>query len=512
MLFPETPAALAAFVNTARRHARALVSLAAVVHAPRRRALALVSLAAFVCAPLAKAAELAWPAGELSAHVQAYFAQLRGNEADARKFFAEHLSPEALVEAPVEERLQRRTAMLQRTQGLTPLEIVTVESALMQVRCRAGNADVVLAVFEAEPASPHRIVGVRLEAGEMGGGGPPRSAGPPLSPAEAASKLRESLHRHAREGRFSGVALLAQGDSTLLFDGWGFADRAKSTQITRATRFNVGSIGKMFTRAAIAQLAEQGKLSLDDKLSKFLPDFPHAGEITLEMLTEHRSGVGDFFNERYDAMDRSKLRHNRDYLTLIRDQPLWFAPGTSQRYSNGGYVLLGEVIAKASGGDYYDYLAKHVFGPAGMKQSSAPIEGDGTPGLARGYTREGAPEGRESDNAHTRPARGSAAGGLYSTATDLLAFDRSLLGGRLCGKPWAEWVTDGLRPGPGTAPAGAPGFGFAGGAPGISAEWMHQGETIIIMLTNRDPEVSQPVMQEVRDVARRIRPAAKRPS
>src|SRR5258706_16300478 len=108
------------------------------------------------------------------------------------------------------------------------------------------------------------------------------------------------------------------------------------------------------------------------------------------MLCQHRSGVGDFFNAAYDAMDRSQLRHNHDYLALIRDQPLWFAPGTSQRYSNGGYALLGEVIEKASGEDYYDYLAAHVFKPAGMEHTGAPIEGDGTPQLAHGYTTEGA--------------------------------------------------------------------------------------------------------------------------
>src|SRR5204863_2271883 len=107
----------------------------------------------------------------------------------------------------------------------------------------------------------------------------------------------------------------------------------------------------------------------------------------------------------------------RGYLALIRDQPLWFAAGTSEGYSNGGYALLGEVIAKASGEDYYDYLAKHVFAPAGMKSTGYPIEGDGTPRVARGYSRRDAGDG-EHDNVDTRPARGSAAGGGYSTAAD----------------------------------------------------------------------------------------------
>src|SRR5262249_49934792 len=160
----------------------------------------------------------------------------------------------------------------------------------------------------------------------------------------------------------------------------------------------------------------------------YLPDFPHADSITIDMLVMHRSGVGDFFNDAYDAMDKSKLRHNHDYLALFRDQPLWFAPGTSERYSNGGYALLGEVIAKARGADYYEYLGRHLFAPAGMKSTLYPIEGDGTPKVARGYTSERA-NGGERDNQFSRPARGSAAGGGYSTAADLLKFDKALLAG-----------------------------------------------------------------------------------
>ncbi len=477
----------------------------------RGRTLALLTIFACVSAVPAPA-EIAWPKSPLSGHVQAYFAQLRGTEADARKFFAEHLAPAALADAPVEERIQRRTMMLERTGGLTPLEVVNDDTAAMDVRCKAGNGDELVALFEAEPVPPHRIIGVRLEVGGPGGDGPPqRPAGPPLDDAEVARQARAHLDARAAAGDFSGVALLVRGDSTLLAKAWGLADRGKNVPVKFDTRFNVGSIGKLFTRAAVAQLAEAGKLSLDDKLSRWLPDFPHADAITLDLLCEHRSGVGDFFNEKYDAMDRSKLRHNRDYLALIREQPLWFPPGTSQRYSNGGYALLGEVIARASGEDYYDYLARHVFGPAGMAVTGAPIEGDGARGLARGYTREGAANGGERDNVVTRPARGSAAGGSYSTAADLLAFDRALLSGKLCGSNWSAWVTGEPRPDRGaTAPGGDAAFGFGGGAPGIATEWLHNGDTVLIVLTNRDPEVTQPVMQPLRDLVRQMKPAPKR--
>jgi CubicO group peptidase (beta-lactamase class C family) len=221
--------------------------------------------------------------------------------------------------------------------------------------------------------------------------------------------------------------------------------------------------------------------------------------------------VGDFFNGAYQDMDRSQLRHNHDYLALLRDQPLWFPPGTHERYSNGGYVLLGEVIAKASGEDYYDYLARHLYAPAGMKATGAPIEGDGTSGLARGYTRQGVGTGDEQDNAVTRPARASAAGGSYSTAADLVAFEKALLAGRLCAKPWADWVTGGPRPDRSRAAPDPPvGYGFAGGAPGIAGEWMHEGDLTLVVLTNRDPETTKQVMAPLRQLFRRMKTAPRR--
>jgi len=471
----------------------------------------LTLLVAVAIAVPARAAEIAWPDNDLGRHVRAWFEMLKADDAGARSFFSEHVAASALAEVSIDERLERRRGTLARTGGLTPLELVEEESASMSVLCRAGNGDEVRAVFEAEPGAPHKLLGVRIEAGPPGDAPPPVS-GPRLTDGQAAETMRATLDAKAAAGQFSGVALLARGDATLLANAWGLADRAKKTPMTTDTRLNLGSIGKLFTRTAVAQLAEAGKLSLDDKLSKYLPDFPHADSITIDMLARHRSGVGDFFNDAYQAMDKSKLRHNRDYLALIRDQPLWFAPGTSERYSNGGYALLGEVIAKASGEDYYDYLMSHIFKPAEMKSTGYPIEGDGSPRVARGYTRREAGDG-EQDNVGTRPARGSAAGGGYSTAADLLRFDHALVGAKLCGPAWSAWVTGGTRPDGSAAATGPPtdgGFGFAGGAPGIASQWQHEGDVTLIVLTNRDPEVTKGVMAPLRDTLRRMSPPAKR--
>jgi CubicO group peptidase (beta-lactamase class C family) len=452
-------------------------------------------------------AEPQWPDTELGRHVQAWFDQLRGDEAAARAFFASHFSPGALNEVPLEARLARRRTMLERSKGLTPLEVIGSTPSSMQVRARDGSGQEPVVIFDAEPDPPHRIRSVRLEL-DGRGGAPPIPTGPPLTATEAAGEIRALLDRAAKTDSFSGAVLWAKGGKTLLRQAWGVADRSRGTLLTPETRFNLASIGKIPTRIALAQLAQAGKLSLDDRLSDDLPDFPRASDITLDMLAEHRSGVGDIFNERYEAMDHSRLRHNRDYLALIRDQPLWFEPGTQERYSNGGYVLLGEVIAKASGMDYYDYLATHIFAPAGMKSTAALIEGDGTPNVARGYTHHGAPAEEEVDNVASRPWRGSAAGGSYSTLDDLLALDRALLGARFCNPGWSAWVIGGPRPDRGATTDGgfldAPAFVFAGGAPGISTEWLHEGDRTLIVLTNRDPEVSRPFVQSVEAIVRRV--------
>src|SRR5262245_26276101 len=145
---------------------------------------ALVSIVLAVS--LAQGAELSWPATDLGGHVRAWFAMLQGSEADARTFLVEHMAASALAEASVDERLQRRAGTLARTGGLTPLEVVDVEPASISVRCRAGNGDQVTAIFDGEPDAPHKLLGVRIEAGDRGG--PPAPAGPPLSDADAAAQ------------------------------------------------------------------------------------------------------------------------------------------------------------------------------------------------------------------------------------------------------------------------------------------------------------------------------------
>jgi CubicO group peptidase (beta-lactamase class C family) len=473
-------------------------------------------LAALVLAvPMAGAAKaptstpsLAWPDSPAAQHARAWFAAFNAGEAEMRDMYAKHFSASSLANRPIEARLTQYRQMREEQGSLTPVRIAGVTDDRAQVIARAADGSFLELSFEVDPDAPHGIVGIRMSPSE----GPADASGPPLDEAAAVAEMRAVLDRAAQADSFSGAALLARDGVPLMREARGLAERHFASPNRPSTRFNLGSINKMFTKTAIAQLAEQGKLSLDDPLTRWLPDWPgaSASKITVAMLVEHRAGIGDFFNSRYDAADRSKLRHNHDYLALFRDQPLWFEPGTSQRYSNGSYVLLGEIIAKASGQDYYDYMREHVWGPAGMTATGYFAADEPVADLAMGYTR--GEDGREPlhENVFTRPARGSAAGGGYSTIDDMLRFDQALLSNRLCPAGWTTWVIGGPPPGrnvgAATGRASEPvHMGFAGGAPGISAEYEHDGPFTLIVLGNLDPPWTQDMAGKLRRIMRRIR-------
>jgi CubicO group peptidase (beta-lactamase class C family) len=307
---------------------------------------------------------------------------------------------------------------------------------------------------------------------------PPLLAGPPPD-AELAASLKAHLDALSAADGFSGAVLVARGDQVLFREAYGLASREARTPNRPETRFNLGSINKAFTRLAIEQLAAAGRLSLGDTLDRYVPEYPveKGRRITLQQLLEHRGGTGDVFGPRYDRCDRARLRTLRDWLPLFAEEPLLFDPGTQEKYSNAGYVLLGLVVEKVSGRSYDDYVGEHVFAPAGMKDTGAyPVEG-GVANTATGYTR--GPGGGLQDNGSTLPWRGSSAGGGYSTADDLLRFAQALRGGRL---------------GPAV---GA--LGIAGGAPGINAALEMMGDYTVVVLANLDPPAVRPVVSKLRD-------------
>ncbi len=316
-------------------------------------------------------------------------------------------------------------------------------------------------------------------------------------PAETpVTQIAAAVDKAAAEGRFSGVVMVAKDGIPLLSRAWGMADPASSIANRPDTKFNLGSINKFFTHVAIGQLAAAGKLSLTDTISKHLPALavPSADKITIEQLLRHRSGMGDIFGPKFQQSQAS-LRTLSDYVPLFADRPLDFEPGTSQRYSNAGFVVLGLIIEKLSGQTYYDYVRDHITKPAGMTDTASYAIDEKVPNRAVGMTKRG-PDGplpERQSNVRTLPARGSSAGGGYSTAPDLLRFSQALLADKLLPKRWTDWVFSGNLDGPGRR-----NIGVAGGSPGVNGVLEIEPPYTIVVLSNFDPPSAEEIAREGR--------------
>jgi CubicO group peptidase (beta-lactamase class C family) len=293
-------------------------------------------------------------------------------------------------------------------------------------------------------------------------------------------KLDKYLDEKVKADEFAGAVLVAKNNRPIFRKAYGLASREYNAPNRIDTKFNLGSINKIFTAIAIGQLIEQGQLSLDDTIGRHLPDYPNQQareHVTVRHLLEMTSGIGDFFNEKYRSTPKDRIRTTNDYLSLFASEPLAFEPGTGFLYSNGGYIVLGAIIEKVSGQSYYEYVKEHIFRPAGMEHTDSYDADDLVPNLASGYTTQGkivnsgAPL---TNNIYFRPARGSSAGGGYSTVDDLLKFTRAVESGEL------------------RSPIPAPpsvGGTIGGDAEGINAAISAKvaGVYTIIVLSNLDP-------------------------
>jgi len=432
--------------------------------------LAMIALAAAaVPAPQAGQAEERPATTRLKAYIEAFNS---GSPDRMKEFFETHFAASALQETPVAQRLTRYESGRLQLKSLSVERVIAERPWQTHVLVKTGNGTSVILRGMIEKTPPFKLLAIMLELVED-----PANIDVPDPKAdeqEFVAAVRGFLEERTKADEFSGVVLVARNGRVLFHEAYGYADRDKKIPNRKDTKFNLGSINKNFTRVAIHQLAERGKLSLDDPIKTFLPDYPNAEaaeKVTVRYLLSMTSGIGDFFGARYDATPKEKIRALQDYLPLFADQPLEFEPGTNNRYSNGGYVVLGLIIEKASGQDYYAYVRENIFKPCGMNDTdSYPRDAD-VANLARGYTREGrAGKGRVLNHA-TLPGRGSSAGGGYSTAEDLLKYVQALKDGKIA------------------LPDTASGLGIAGGAPGINStlDWDPRSGDVVIVLTNFDP-------------------------
>jgi CubicO group peptidase (beta-lactamase class C family) len=429
------------------------------------------------------------PAGKIVAsYIEAYQA---GEEA-MDLFQQQHFSKETLQKRSKEQRME--------TFRNIKKDIGSIE--FKQVLSNSPNAISILAKsekgewleFSFEFAADQKIGGIRLE----------QSNGPAeITPAQSLTQdqlvpsLNAYLEDLVKKDQFSGVVSLVKDGTSIYEKAFGLASKRYAVPNRVDTKFNIGSINKIFTAIAITQLATAHKLSLDDTVDRYLPDFPadKAKQITIRQLLTHRSGLGDFFGEKYLSIAKDRLQSNNDYIPLFRDNPLQFAPGSDQSYSNAGYVLLGAIIEKVSGEDYYDYIRKHVTAPAGMNDTESYRMDADVLNLATGYTHHAEDDSPDTPDWHNNTSmhgmRASAAGGGYSTAQDLLKFAKAIQAGTL---PLPE------HDGPPLAKGELPGLGYAGGAPGLNGllETFSRGGYVLVVLSNYDPPTAETIGKKVR--------------
>ena len=377
---------------------------------------------------------------------------------------------------------------LRKIEESAPLRV----SGLMQER---DSDQFARFTMDVEAEAPHKITRFDLNA-------IPRPAEFPverMSQSELLAALREKLEKDSSADKFAGAVAVAKDGKVIFKGAYGMADREKKIPNTLETKFRIGSMNKMFTATSILQLVQAGKIALNDPMGKYITDYPNkevASKVTIQQLLTHTGGTGDIFGPEFDA-HRKELKTLQDYLNLYGKRQLEFEPGSRWEYSNYGFLLLGVVVERVSGKNYYDYVNENVYGPAGMTASGSLTEDQVVANRSIGYTHLG---GGLQPNTDTLPYRGTSAGGGYSTVEDLLKFATAVTNHKVLDAKNTELLTTGKV---NTARGVKYAFGFmdddtdatmrhfghGGGAPGMNGdlEIYPQNGYVIAVLSNLDP-------------------------
>jgi CubicO group peptidase (beta-lactamase class C family) len=422
--------------------------------------------------------------------VRDYVAAFNAGEEAMREFFRAH----AASNVPVEQRIERYRDLRSEVGRLTLRHVDASNASAIAADLSDEHGGSIAFTFV---MSGSRLEGIRVEQRGPEGPGPREPPLAPMTEAAAIEALRALVGNAVAADAFSGVVLVEKpGSARVWSTAVGEADEDAHTPNTLDTRFNVGSIGKSFTATAIAQLLADGKLALEDTVGKFLPDYPNAAvrqKVTVKHLLEMQSGIGDIFGPRYERTDKATLKTLPDYLPLFANEPLAFEPGSKREYSNGGYVVLGLIVEKVSGQSYHEYVRSRIFERAGMKATEFLPPSGPVSNRATGYTtRLGGPR---RSNTPTLPWRASSAGGVHSTAPDLLRYAAALEKGTLVSGAALAKISRDTR-----------GMGLAGGSPGANAalETGVNGYTIIV-LSNYDPPSAERLAGAIRRVLESVR-------
>jgi len=308
--------------------------------------------------------------------------------------------------------------------------------------------------------------------------------------AQDIPKLDSLMNYYVDEYNFNGVALVAQHGKVIYEQTFGYRDMNTKKQMTEKTIFPIGTLTTQFTAEIILQYAAEHKLNLDDKLKKYLPNYPKGDSLTINNLLTNTSGVFDYmmmanFTNKFDTIHIPK----DSLLKLFQKRPLAGEPGKKFRYSTANYVLLGYVIEAIANKSYYEVVRERIFKPVGMTHSGFDFRAlrDTNKAAPYKYFDDVAPLKQEAYDSTLLFAAGAA----YSTAADLYLWDKALYSGKLLSKEWQQktftahmnkyamgWVIDTI--------AGKTAAGLAAVTQGFSGYYYHipEDSTCVILLQN----------------------------
>ncbi|MBV9009125.1 MAG: serine hydrolase [Verrucomicrobia bacterium] len=307
--------------------------------------------------------------------------------------------------------------------------------------------------------------------------------------AHAITQLADQL---SSARRFSGSIFLAAAGKSLVDKAWGEADRKAKRPNTSDTAYDVGSIGKLFTQIAILQLVEEGKLSLDNSIGKYLTNYPDsvvAAKVTIRQLLLHTSGIPDFLSHITPDTKFDGIVELKDFLPLFAGKPLDFEPGSRTQYSSSGYIVLGLIVEAVSQSKYAAYVQQHILKPAAMTHSGFFDRSQLPASVARSYE-----DGEDVTGMH--PRWGSSAGGLQASAGDLFRLVEAINAGKLI-EPESIAILRSMIPRPPDAappanPTKLAAYGIQGGAPGVNGLLSidSSGRYIRVVLCNAGPPMA----------------------
>ncbi|TRZ92159.1 class A beta-lactamase-related serine hydrolase [bacterium] len=439
------------------------------------------------------------PEGQKGARVRSLIEVINSGEPGrVKRFLDQECTGEFRGMVPMEEHLSAFLGFLRDTDGIEFYSVRTYtperpDETVVIVKDRSLGSFWGLSFrFGESPKFP--VAGIGFDSARPPVG-PPEAA---LTEKEAVDEIRALMAGLNKKNWFSGTLLIAKGSDVLLTEVGGEASKAFHVPNNIDTKFNLGSMNKMFTATAVARLVEAGKLSFDDPISRYVDEtwLPKSvtDKITVRHLITHTSGLGSYFNKTYVKSSRDLFRTLDDYKPLIKDDKPAFTPGEKFQYSNTGMFLLGVVIEKLTGEDYFEHIRKAIYGPAGMTSSDCYEMDHPVENLAIGYSPDFSSPYKWQNNLYKHVLKGGPAGGGFSTVKDLHKFALALLAGKLVSKSMRETMwTDfkGANYGYGFAVAQGPGgkvVGHSGGFTGINSQldiYVDSG-TIVAVMSNYD--------------------------